>query len=263
MEGLNIYNAGFYHSMAQHHIQKAQHLLLLFNVDGLEYFSPVDFEVNYSAPFCYMFFPGDTHELKYNEKRKNWVVQFDCSGMQCISSKQFSFACGSKNIILPRYLELTRGDIMRWKNKFEALISASMSPIPHEQMLTQLYLLELFGYYIETVIKRGQTCPATKLKQLLDMPENIHISLPELSEKCDYSIDHLRVLFKNKYGISPQEYRIRCTMIYAMELICKSNLFVSDISAKCGFEYLSHFSALFKKTHGMAPREALKRFRYQ
>ncbi|MBU8901232.1 MAG: helix-turn-helix domain-containing protein, partial [Victivallales bacterium] len=64
------------------------------------------------------------------------------------------------------------------------------------------------------------------------------------------------------YEIMPQEYRIRHTMIYAMKLICKSDLVISDIADECGFKYLSHFSALFKKTHGLTPHEALKRFRY-
>ena len=85
-------------------------------------------------------------------------------------------------------------------------------------------------------------------------------SISELSKKCAYSTDHLRVLFKNNYDISPQEYRIRRIMAYAMELICKSNLMVSDIADKCGFKYLSHFSSLFKKIHGISPATALKTF---
>lgn len=52
-------------------------------------------------------------------------------------------------------------------------------------------------------------------------------------------------------------------MTYAMELICKSNLMIGDIAEKCSFKHLSHFSTLFKKTHGISPNVALKRFRYR
>ena len=102
-----------------------------------------------------------------------------------------------------------------------------------------------------------------KLKELIDASENMSFYIAELSRKCGYSADHLRVLFKDKYEISPQEYRIRHIMAYAMELICKSNLIITDIAEQCGYKHLSHFSSLFKKTHGISPNNALKRFRYR
>ena len=263
MKNSNIYHVGFY-TKELHHIQKnMDHLYLLFQLDGLEYLNTENFKTNYSTPFCYLFFPGDTYEFIYNKNRKNWVAQFDHPGIKCISNKQFSFEYGSENIILPRYLELSQDSLLRWRNKFDALVAASEIPVPHERMLAQIYLLDLFKYLIEAERERGQASPAAKLKRLIDMPENMHLSLLELCGKCGYSDDHLRILFKNRYEISPYEYRIRRIMVYAMELICKSTLMISDIADKCGFKHLSHFSASFRKTHGMAPREALKRFRYQ
>ena len=120
-----------------------------------------------------------------------------------------------------------------------------------------------FKSYIETADRIREICPAAKLKQLIDMPENAHFSLSELSTKCGYSVDHLRVLFNDRYRISPVKYRIASTMTHAMKLICKSNTLVSDVAVECGFDNLSHFSRSFKKVHGMSPSEALKRFRYQ
>jgi len=262
MENLKIHHAGFFNKR-EHFIQKPQHLFLFFQIDGLCRMRTDDFESKELTPFCYLFFPGDKFEFEFSEKRKNWVAQFNYPEIRYVSDKQFSFSFGTENIILPRCIEVDKGDLMRWRNKFDALTASFMTPTPHERMLAQLYLLDILKYYIETVGKEGQTSPAAKLKQLIDALENMHFSIAELSEKCGYSVDHLRVLFKNKYEISPQEYRIRRIMAYAMELICKSNLVVSDISEKCSFQHLSHFSSLFKKTHGLSPSEALKRFRYR
>lgn len=62
---------------------------------------------------------------------------------------------------------------MRWQDKFEVLIASFMTPTPHERMLAQLYLFDIFEYYIEAVRQEGQASPAAKLKQLIDMPENM------------------------------------------------------------------------------------------
>lgn len=262
MKSLRIHYAGFFNKK-EHFIQEPQHLFLFFQTKGLCRMSAENFVTMDFSPFCFLFFPGDKFEFEFNEKRKNWAVQFSLPDIRYVSSKQFSFSYGTENIILPRYFEPTQGEVVRLQNKFEALIASFMNPTPHERMLAQLYLLDIFKYYIESLSKAGQTSPAAKLKQLMDTPVNMSFSIAELSEKCGYSIDHLRVLFKNKYGISPQEYQIRHVMAYAMELICKSNLMVSDIAEKCNFKHLSHFSSLFKKTHGISPSAALKRFRYR
>ena len=263
MKNLNFYHVGSYNRPVHHIQQNVQHLFLMFHLSGLEYFSTKNFKTDCSTPFLYLFFPGDVFEFEYNENRQDWVAQFDYPGIKFISKKQFSFKLGDKNIILPRYLEITQNDVLHLQNKFDSLIKIYTASTMQEQMLAQLYLLDILRYYIEATGKERQTCSAAKLKQLLDMPENMHFSISELSKKCDYCIDHLRMLFKNKYGISPQEYRIRHSMTYAMELICKSDLTVSNVAEKCGFEYLSRFSRSFKKVHGMSPSEALKRFRYK
>ncbi len=262
MENLTIHHTGFFHKK-EHYVQEPQHLFLFFQINGLRYINSRNFKTKDSTPFCYLFFPGDKFEFEFNEKRENWVAQFSYSKIKCISNTQFSFSLGAENIILPRYLEPPQNDLMHWRNKFDSLLSSFLTPTPHERVLAQLYLLDIFKYYIEAVTKEGQASPAAKLKQLIDAPENMQFSIAELSQKCGYSADHLRVLFKNKYEISPQEYRIRRIMVYAMELVCKSNMMISDIADKCSFKHLSHFSSLFKKTHGMPPVEALKRFRYR
>ena len=263
MKSLNIYHVGSYNRPLHHHQQNVQHLFLMFQLSGLDYFSTENFKTDCATPFLYLFSPGDVFEFEYNENRQDWVAQFDCPGIKCISRKQFSFELGDKNIILPRYIEITPNNVLRLRNKFDSLINIYTAVTLREQMLAQLYLVDLFKHYIEAAGKDRHACSAAKLKQLLDTPENMHFSISELSEKCDYCIDHLRMLFKDKYGISPQEYRIRHIMVYAMELICKSDMTVSAVAEKCGFEYLSRFSALFKKIHNISPSKAIKNFRYR
>ena len=262
MNDIQIHHTGFF-SKKEHFIQRVQHLFLFFQLSGLRSMRTAHSKFEDCEPFCHLFFPGDQFEFEFDDQRSNWVVQFSCAGIQRVSTHQFSFSGYGEKIVLPRHMKVTPKDLLRWNNKFEMLLASFIDPVPQERVLAHLYLLDIFKYYIEMVRQKGHKSPAVKLKNLIDNPENIDFSLTELSDKCGYSTDHLRVLFREKYEISPQEYRIRRIMAYAMELLSESDLLVSDIAEKCGFKYLSHFSALFRKTYKMSPSEALKRFRYR
>ena len=262
MQDLKIYHVGFYNKK-EHHIQEVQHLCLCFHLRGLIFHKDGNTVLKNPGPFCSLHFPGDKFEFEYGEGRKNWVAQFSCSDIKRLANDKFSFTFGEESIELPSYIEPPKSDLLRWEKKFSSLVTSFRNSTPHERMLTQIYLVDMIKYYIEAIMKSAAPGPAEELKKLIDSPDNMSCPISELSVKCGYSIDHLRVLFKQKYGISPQEYRIRNVMAYAMELVCKSNLMISDISDECAFTHLSHFSALFKKTHGVSPSEALKRFRYR
>ena len=262
MRSIEIHHTGFF-SKKEHFVQRVQHLFLFFQLSGLRSMQAGGNKFEVDEPFCHLFFPGDQFEFDFDERRSNWVVQFSCADIELISASQFSFSGYGERIVLPRHLEVTSKDLPRWMNKFEALSASFAMPVPQERVLAQLYLLDILRYYIENVRQKSRKSPAAKLKDLIDNLENIPVPLTELSRKCGYSTDHLRLLFREKYEISPQEYKIRRVMTYAMELVSESELLISDIADKCGFKYLSHFSALFKKTYKMSPSEALKRFRYR
>ncbi|MEO8415790.1 MAG: AraC family transcriptional regulator [Ginsengibacter sp.] len=81
------------------------------------------------------------------------------------------------------------------------------------------------------------------------------ITIEELAGHLKYSNSHYSALFRNKIGISPIEYFIKLKIQYACQLLSQSNLRISDIADKIGYEDTFYFSRLFKKVTGKSPRD--------
>ena len=67
--------------------------------------------------------------------------------------------------------------------------------------------------------------------------------------------DYLSRLFKKKTGMVLKDYINNEKIRVAKEMLSNSNISVSIIAIKTGFNNFSHFSQTFKKMTGVSPRE--------
>lgn len=81
------------------------------------------------------------------------------------------------------------------------------------------------------------------------------ISIEEIAAQTYYSTDHFRVLFEQKVGKSPKAYILDKRLEYSKQLISKTNLSLSEISALCGFTDYIQFNKFFKKKEKITPSE--------
>ncbi len=81
------------------------------------------------------------------------------------------------------------------------------------------------------------------------------INLNTLAEISGYSYHRFRHLFKEKVGLSPNNYIIKKRITYAEELLQNTDLTISDISEECGFYDSCQFANLYKKYKGSTPTE--------
>lgn len=81
------------------------------------------------------------------------------------------------------------------------------------------------------------------------------LSVKKMAESFNISEVHFRRIFKNVYGISPQQYIINLRITRAKELLCYSDMSISDISTSLGFSDSCYFSKIFKKKTGFNPTE--------
>lgn len=81
------------------------------------------------------------------------------------------------------------------------------------------------------------------------------ISVEELASQLKFSSSHYSALFRNKTDESPIEYFIKLKIQYACQLLSQSDLRISDIADKIGYEDTFYFSRLFKKITGKSPRD--------
>lgn len=94
-----------------------------------------------------------------------------------------------------------------------------------------------------------------------DMLEEFHrapeqdLLLSDLAHELGYTVPHLSRCFKELTGYSPMDYLQRLRMMKACEKLLDCNGSIADIAASVGYHDPQYFSRLFKKNHGVPPRQ--------
>lgn len=83
-------------------------------------------------------------------------------------------------------------------------------------------------------------------------------SMDTVAEACHLDRAYLSRLFKKHSSESPYQFLTRMKMESAAELLRYRNLPVKAVSAELGYEDPFHFSRVFKKTYGLAPKHFAK-----
>ena len=79
------------------------------------------------------------------------------------------------------------------------------------------------------------------------------LHLLTLMTEIPINADHLRRLFKQEVGQTPQEYLTRLRLEHAMTLLRNENLSVSEAAFRSGFYDPLYFSRVFRKHMGVSP----------
>ena len=80
-----------------------------------------------------------------------------------------------------------------------------------------------------------------------------------ISEELQLSKDYIGKLFKNKIGITLNEYSTILKMEYGKKLLSGSNKKVYEISEELGYSTIDYFSKLFKNYTGFTPVQYRKK----
>jgi len=96
---------------------------------------------------------------------------------------------------------------------------------------------------------------------IIDIQEWLHsryneeITLGSLSDKFGITVRSLNRRFKQATGRSPMQYLQQVRIENAQELLKTSNLSIAEIAYSVGFPDNSYFSALFRKSISLSPKE--------
>lgn len=91
-------------------------------------------------------------------------------------------------------------------------------------------------------------------KLFIDSHYDGAIDLDNIADEALFSKFHFIRLFRKIYGLTPHQYLIHVRIEKAMQLL-RSGMPVSDTCFAVGFESLSSFSSLFKRTAGISPTD--------
>lgn len=110
------------------------------------------------------------------------------------------------------------------------------------------------------LIKNGKADAANKENELvkniaLCVSDNLsdEISIEEIARKLNISYYYMCHIFKSKYGISVNTFRIHKKLEIAMRLLISGNATVTDIAMRSGFNNVSYFTEVFTKYVGVSP----------
>lgn len=83
---------------------------------------------------------------------------------------------------------------------------------------------------------------------------NQSVTISDIALELGYSVSHLRAVFRDRLGVSLGRYMRESRLSEAAQLLQSSELNVSAIGERCGFESLYAFSRAFRKAYGIPPR---------
>ena len=81
------------------------------------------------------------------------------------------------------------------------------------------------------------------------------LDLAVCAKMLHLSIGRFSHIFKECIGVSPYAYIINLRMKMAAELLALSNLPISEVAYKAGFDNPLYFSRMFKKQYGVSPSD--------
>lgn len=144
----------------------------------------------------------------------------------------------------------------------EYLIRAERKVMSESQNQMYYDYGKLYMEHLKEDVKNTGEGPGDMLKRA---EEYIHshitepFSVEELAEGVFLSQAHLGRLFRKSYNMTVIDYITEQRMKLAKELLAGSEVSVSAVAAKCGYNNYSYFTRLFKKCAGETPREYRQR----
>lgn len=195
--------------------------------------------------------PWTEHEY-YTEKNQWWEFYWIHIGEECgeilknvTERRGYIFESRQIKKINDLVEELFAERFMTDEVSYEIKASLIISQIVH-------ILLEE-TYRMESVGNRSDECVSKMLREIeIHYGEELNIS--EMASRYYMSVQHMIRLFKVKTGYTPYAYLKKYRLQKAGELLMYSNLSVSEISDRTGFQGVNNFIYQFKQEFGMTPK---------
>ena len=81
-----------------------------------------------------------------------------------------------------------------------------------------------------------------------------NIKISDVARNIGINRSYLTKIFKQKTGISPQEYLMERKLSYACKLLMETDAQIQDIARRIGYDNLLTFSKIFKGRYGVSPK---------
>lgn len=190
---------------------------------------------------------ADSETCLHNERI---LLSFEDEIFDPVTRPYLEELCACKQIRIPANTRPAAEELLR------KLQNESERPDPFQPALSRLYILELV-----TLLCRLRCDCAPKeesgiIRAVLEyIRENYSqdLSLKTLSRQFAISESCLSRKFKAAAGVGISEYITNVRIHHAAQLLTGSDLSVTEVASRCGYNDSNYFSAVFKKVKGTTP----------
>ena len=191
--------------------------------------------------------PGD--ERYSIEEFECWCVHFDCADNEL------------NDIIrkLPKVFASVETD--RIRDIFADMINAEAEKRDGYKIYVNAKLLELVSELVQDInkIPKGRyavyapnvSCACRFIEEEYDC----HITLADIAASANLSPSFFHTVFKTAIGRTPAEYLCDIRISKAKNQLKNTDLPISEIAQRCGFDNQSYFCYVFKSCCGITPKK--------
>lgn len=220
----------------------------------------------------YVLRTGDLFIIKKNEIHR--AIQVNDEGTNGIT---ISFSEDYLNPLKERYGQVLVEAVLKkrifhfelkQKRNMEKLMHNMLSEYRHPDEFTQhsqeLFIQELFIQLLRLVesVDNEQSYDQDEENQRMESAAKYisthfekDITLPKISAQYGVSTSYFAKKFKAVTGFSFKEYLTAVRIKEACNLLIQSNISITEIALKCGFNDSNYFGDAFKKVKGVSPRD--------
>jgi len=157
----------------------------------------------------------------------------------------------------PAHWRINPGQIIQAKMLIDLMANTAFSSLPESQAQQELYFIQLLLLLRKGSRDVGYHGQGGDLNNLLDWM-NVHydeeIDWAVIAEKFSMSLRTLHRQMKQQTGCTPLNYLNRLRLLNARNMLRFGDSSITEIAHQCGFCDSNHFSTLFKREFGYAPR---------
>ena len=81
-----------------------------------------------------------------------------------------------------------------------------------------------------------------------------NVKISDVARNIGINRSYLTKIFKQKIGVSPQEYLMERKLNYACDLLIETDAQIQDVARRVGYNNLLTFSKIFKGKYGVSPK---------
>ena len=210
--------------------------------------------------------PGFKIDFSYGPDRENLVVVCNIPNLHYDEpTDRLLLRHRDMELSLRRQLKLTSEQTFHFRSIYERIIYLMQSQLPADifaaEQLTGGILAELAcSERVQVLPEHDRTDLADRLKQALDSDREIRVPLQGHCRNLGYSPEYARRCFRSKFGIDPQEYRLRLRLDNIFQLMNMHCYSMKEIADLAGMKNVTHLHSFIRQRCGMTPRELAKKF---